>query len=230
MILWIIQSHTLYPVLVNPDTTHNPNNLPYKAAAKLKLQEQAGGEYTISLLQTYGMNPADDSCVTVTFPLEGNNDYVLREPEVQRLREIEIDPNGQHIYVLSAQGLGSTPGANDWVLVFDTNTGEELRISTNGVFQPSVETCQPAIGPGTSIPKAPSCLTISSDGNALYMTSALANANPFDVSAEVKGFSIDRSGGTVTGLSLTRTVNIDANELTNQWFWFRANSYYHQFG
>jgi len=196
------------PVLVVPEDTDPDQAIcPYKAAAKLQLNEQPDGTYTTSLLDIYGTDPAQDDCVTVD-PLAGC-EFVLREPDVQRGREIEIDASGQNVFVLSAQALGTN---NDWLLVFDEASGAELRISAGGTFpQPAAPSCAPT-GAGVPLPASPTAMALSACGDQLYLASSLANQDPSDVRTEVSVFDTQlNGGGGVTGLTLNRVIDIDNN-------------------
>jgi len=199
------------PVLVVPAGTDPEQGIcPYKAAAKLQLIEQPDGSYTVSLLRLYGTSPADDACVTVTPNFSCQ--LVVPNPDLQRLREIEIDPAGENLFVLSAQALGNN---NDWLLVFDEATGAELRVSRDGTYPaPTPMNCPAATGPGIPLPAAPTAMTISADGGALYLASSLGSADSQDVRTEVSAFTVQRAGSVVTGLTLDRLIDIDCNAAT----------------
>ena len=79
--------------------------------------------------QLYGKNPVDDPQATVQ-GLDCTG--VLLEPDVQQVREIEVDTRG-NLYVLSAQQIND----NDWLLVYDTTLGNtsEQRIDLSGVIE-----------------------------------------------------------------------------------------------
>ncbi|MCH7814197.1 MAG: hypothetical protein IID40_09275, partial [Planctomycetes bacterium] len=197
------------PVLVVVDP--NLSICPYKAAAKLQLTEQPDGTYTVDLLQVYGTDPSQDGCVTVDTTL--GCDFVFLHPDVQRVREIEIDASGQNVFVLSAQALEPN---NDWLLVFEESSGSELRISAGGTFpQPPPDSCPDSTGPGAPLPASPAAMTLSACGDQLYLASSLANSDPYDVRTAVLVFDLQRDpGGQVIGLSLNRTIELDANGAT----------------
>jgi len=93
----------------------------YRAAARLTLDPDNPGQYNLDRL--YGMDPWQDPNANTTTPPEAS------PYNVQKLREIEIDPAGNRLYVTASQGLNN----NDWLLIFDVRTGAEARIGLTGV-------------------------------------------------------------------------------------------------
>jgi len=162
------------PVLVAP----SGGGCPYKAAAKLQLQ--GGGNYNI--VELYGMNPTDDPSVTIT-PLYGCR--AILEPDVQQLREIEVDAFG-NLFVLSAQALN----ANDWVLMYDelTGTSSEQRVLISSFLE------------------GPTAMLASRVEDKLYLASSVNALQT--AQTRVFCFDIQRSGNTATGLILDETIDI----------------------
>ncbi len=203
------------PVLVVPDEYYtNPDQqiCPYKSAAKLALQEQPDGSYIVSLEQLYGIDPAEDACVTVDEFLDC--EFISWNPDIHRMREIEIDASGKNLFVLSAQALHEN---NDWLLVFDEATATELRISAGGTFpQPTSTSCPDATGDGVELPEAPTAMLFSEcDGNKLYMTSSTNGLDPYDVHSEISVFNVNYNGnGSVTGVMLDDVIDINYNDTT----------------
>jgi hypothetical protein len=117
------------PVLVVP-----PVNCPYKAAARLRLQDN--GVYSVDRL--YGQDPG-----IAPSPSFGCFSLVP-EPGKNYPREIEVDASG-NVFVLSAHALNS----NDWVLIYDKETGNTSEVAvpiSSHVTDPAAMAVSPAFG------------------------------------------------------------------------------------
>lgn len=168
-------------VYVVPVQVWSPvSQCPYRAAAKLILD----ANQPCQIAQIYGQDPAEDPQVTVTHYGCGT---VLLEPDVQQLREIEVDPWGT-LFVISSQQVND----NDWVLIYDEKQGNasEVRILASDVVE----------GPTSAL--------VSAAGDYLYLTSSVESApgsNP-----RIVRFAIERTENRVTGLvyeSQTAIIN-----------------------
>jgi len=165
------------PVLV----TSPGNECPYKAAAKLVLQNDPDPNYSIAMI--YGKDPSTDPDVTVTS--YGCDDIIL-EPDFQQIHEIEIDAFG-NLFVISSQALND----NDWILIYDEATGNasELRILL------------------TDVVEGLAALSVSSSDNRLYLASSV-NSLP-DAKTRVFRFNIQRSGNSVVGITFDDFIDIN---------------------
>ena len=143
----------------------------YNAAARLVLD----GNEPYRVTQVYGFDPMEDPNVTVT--IYGCGDILL-EPDVQRLRELELDNHG-NLFVTSSQQLND----NDWVLVYDVNEGNasERRFCISEVME----------GPGATL--------LSASGQSLYLASSIETGP--GSSPTVVRYTIERAGQRVVGLT-----------------------------
>ncbi|HVP09862.1 MAG TPA: hypothetical protein VMV94_01595, partial [Phycisphaerae bacterium] len=167
---------------VVPVQVTEPGHPAYKAAAKLQLD---GGSPPYTVQQLYGRNPYTDSRVTISAPYG----LVVFEPDFQQLRELEIDGQG-NLFVLSAQADND----NDWVLVYDQAVGNPSEVCI--LLSGGAPACCSAVG---STLEAPTAMVLSQDASTMYLSSSV-NA-PDASSTQVYRFTINRSGGSVTGLT-----------------------------
>jgi len=112
---------------------------------------------------------------------------ILLEPDVQQLREIEVDPWGT-LFVISSQQVND----NDWVLIYDEQQGNasEVRVLASDVVE----------GPTSAL--------VSAAGDYLYLTSSVESAPGSD--PKIVRFAIERTENGVTGLvyeSQTAIIN-----------------------
>jgi predicted outer membrane repeat protein len=169
------------PVSVDPQD----GNCPYMAAAKLELT--GGGNYNV--LQLYGKNPATDPCqCTSLLNCEGDLVY---EPDVQHLHEIEIDSDGNNLFVLTAHWCNQ----NNWILLYDEATGNDSEVRA------SLSDANVA---------GPMAMVVSSLEEKVYLASAANTSN--DLMTEVYRFSIDKTGPRATGLTYDGRVDINCPE------------------
>ncbi|MHC4623529.1 MAG: right-handed parallel beta-helix repeat-containing protein [Planctomycetota bacterium] len=169
------------PVSVDPQD----GNCPYMAAAKLELT----GDGNYDLLRLYGKNPSTDPCqCTTLINCEGDLVY---EPDVQHLHEVEIDSDGNNLFVLSAHSCNQ----NNWILVYDEETGNdsEVRVSL-----------------GDANLAGPVAMVVSSLEEKVYLASSAVTSN--ELMAEVYCFSINKTGHTVTGLAYDGHMDINCPE------------------
>ena len=155
------------PVMVEPTGI----GCPYQAAAKLRIQNNG----TFDLLEIYGKNPALDTDQRVFITDCNSVASVIYEPDVQHLREIEIDDSNS-LYVLSAQGP-----ENNWLLVYDKELGtpseKRLLLSDHNTSDPNL------VGP--------TAMVVSSHTNRLYL-SASVDPQP-DLISKIHKYIIDTS-------------------------------------
>jgi hypothetical protein len=164
---------------------------PYLAAAKLELT--GGGD--CNLVELYGKNPATDSDQNNPKSICNDpNDYVY-EPDVQHIREIEIDSYG-NVFVLSAHWENQ----NNWILIYDEAAGNSSEVR--------VWLSDPNDGDPNVI--APSAMVVSSHEEKIYLASSVSSSN--DLFAEVYCFSIDYTDHNVTGLTYEGFVEINCPE------------------
>jgi hypothetical protein len=178
------------PVMVDPQD----GNCPYMATAKLQLT--GGGNY--DLLNLYGRNPAEES---TSLPTDCSNVWnFLYDPDVYHLREVEVGPSGNHLFVLSSK-LYCDPNdpnvnkENNWVLIYDEATGNssEVRVQLSD---------HNVIGP--------TAMVVSSLEEKVYLASSADGPNePNDLMTEVYCFSVDKVGQTVVGLSYVYRLDIN---------------------
>lgn len=173
-------------VYVVPVVVHTCAGTHYRAAAKLHLL--GNGNYDV--LTTYGMDPFDDPTVTV----HGSGGDVFFEPDVQHLREIEVDADG-NLFVLSAQGLSAQ---DDWILIYDEAAGtpSERRINLN--------TRWPNRG-------GPTGLLISAyDPNDAFLTCSATTES--ELTTYVARLAIQRNATTAEDVSLAEEIAINNPE------------------
>lgn len=163
----------IVPVLVIPKT--GPK---YKAAAQLTL----GPNQSYDITQLYGKNPHEDPTQTVSGLGKGS---VMLEPDLQQLREIELDNRGQ-LYVISTRYEND----NDWVLVYDRDQGtdSEVRISLSDVLE------------------GPTAARVSATGDELWVSTSMNGME--DPNAYVYRFKIQRQDEQVTGLTYHEKITI----------------------
>jgi hypothetical protein len=170
----------IVPVLVEP----YDGNCPYMAAAKLQLT----GANNYNLVQLYGKNPATDPCQSHE-PNDCEGDLVY-EPDLQHLREIEIDSGG-NLFVLSSHWVN----ANNWILIYDEAVGNdsEVRVSLNDVEM---------VGP--------TAMVVSSSAEKLYLASSTLGPEdePNGLTTGVHSFSIEPA----TGLTYDGRLDINCPE------------------
>jgi len=163
---------------------------PYVGAARLRLT--GGGDYAVEAL--YGSNPSEVSTHTVT-----NESAVagfLNEPDLQHLQEIEIDPTGKHLFVLS----GCWHNQNNWVIVYDTEHPEPQG-TTIWLNDPNA---------GSVGLVGPSAMVVSAVSDALYMVSSAQNPNDQkDLVTEVYCYEMNREDGQVTELKFDHTITVE---------------------
>jgi hypothetical protein len=153
--------NTVYvvPVLVDP----NDGNCPYMAAAKLELT--GAGNY--DLRELYGKNPAEESA---PIPRDCNN--VIRfvyDRDVQHLHEIEIDSDGNSLFILSCVFGDDPDGRNDnnWILIYEEARGNDSEIR---VLLSDANEGDPNI-------TGPTAMVVSSFDEKLYLASSAAAPN-----------------------------------------------------
>jgi hypothetical protein len=166
------------PVLVEPPPGQG---CVYQAAAKLQLISP--GDY--NLVELYGKNPDPNQFFKPN--CDDTNEFVF-EPDVQHLREIEISPDGNSVFVLSTHWFN----ANNWILIYDEATGNssEVRVwlSDSNDGEPNL--------------MVPAAMTVSSFGDKLYLVSSARGPNdgPNDLTTGVYRFSIDEAGLTLENI------------------------------
>ncbi len=158
---------------VTPVVVNTPSGQVYKATAQLQLAEPADGSFTVT--QLYGINPYTETSVTFTTTVFGG---VVFEPDLQRMREVEVDRHG-NLYVVIALAAGD---ANDWISVYDTSVGNasEQRFNISAVV------------------RSPTAMLVSQAGDSIFVSSSINETT--DGETRVHRFSIERSGDAVTGL------------------------------
>ncbi|MHC4338166.1 MAG: dimerization/docking domain-containing protein, partial [Planctomycetota bacterium] len=190
------------PVQVTPPPGQG---CPYQAAAKLQLTQTS-----YNVLKLYGKNP--DPTWTLKTLCNDPNDFVY-SPDVQHLREIEIDANGNNLFVLSAHWINS----QNWILMFDeadANSPEaRVWLCDGNDNAPNVI--------------APTAMVVSSFEEKLYIASCVCGPNdePNDLTIGVWRFSIDKTGSEATGLTYDGHMDIncpqpdlcDANVCDSNW-------------
>lgn len=173
---------TLYitPVVVTPAN----GSCPYRAAAQLRLKPGEDPPYEVRAL--YGRNPAPESNV-----LSGDcESTVVPDIDTQQLRELAIDAT-ETLYVTSAQAVG----LNDYLLVYNGAA------SATGDFDPLVSV------PLDGWVDGPIALAPSHLEDMLYLASSVNALS--NVRTRVHRLRVQRTGGTVTGLTADGTVDIN---------------------
>jgi internalin A len=143
-------------VYVVPVLAEGTGGTKFKAAAKLKLNPGGvnGSDYSVETV--YGLDPADDLNQNIIILSEDIREQLL-EPDLQHLKEIEIDSRGEYIYVLSS----CWQNGNNWILIYDEDTGE-------------LQKCFNLSDPGDSVPdiNMPAAMEISFVKNKVYLSSS----------------------------------------------------------
>jgi parallel beta-helix repeat protein len=189
-------------VIIDEDTS-------YKAAIKLDIDTNKDGQRgDISILRLYGDNPKDISSIDANEPL-----YIVREPDYQHLREVEMDAEGDYLFVLSACGANE----NNYIFTYEALSNDPQGLQAN----PEAETF-PLNDPNTGVAElsAPSSMLISSKENRIYMVSSARdpidkNDVNFinDLEVKVYCFSFTKTGQqTIDDLNYAKTILIDFNE------------------
>ncbi|MCA9249510.1 MAG: right-handed parallel beta-helix repeat-containing protein [Phycisphaerales bacterium] len=164
------------PVLVSTSSGHV-----YKATAQLQLSEPSDGSFTVTEL--FGRNPHTDSSITVS-----TNDWgdVVFEPDLQRMRELEVDAHG-NLFVVSALAAGD---ANDWISVYETSVGNasEQRFSVSSVL------------------RSPTALFVSHETDFLYVSSSISETATGNT--RLHRFQLERTNDAVTDLIVDGTIDI----------------------
>jgi hypothetical protein len=131
----------------------------------------------------YGTDPKTDSTVTITSQDSGD---ILFEPDIQHQSEIEADDDG-NVYVLSSHWFND----NDWIVIYNAQQGN----------MSGIRVCLNDFGI-----EAPTAMTVSGDGDRLYLTSSVSDSN--DLVTQIYCFAISKSGQAATGLSQERIVDV----------------------
>ena len=132
-------------VYVVPVTVAVPSETPphsYRAAAKLRIT--GTGSYTVERL--YGDDPYHDSRVNASVP-EASSYYAYSPGE------IELDRDGQYVFVTSAFGLNN----NDWLLIYNEQTAAKQEVLLTDL---------------SADLKAPTAMLASATQDKLYLSSS----------------------------------------------------------
>ncbi|MFC1795418.1 hypothetical protein ACFL3Q_17760, partial [Planctomycetota bacterium] len=184
-------------------------NVSYKAAVKLDLDTNKDGQRgDISVLRLYGDNPEDISSIEAEYPL-----YIVHEPDYQHLREVELDADGNNLFVLSA----CSTNKNNWILAYEARSDDPQGSQEDPKVKPL-----PLNDPNTGVPdlSAPSSMLVSSIEDRIYIASSTrdpidtSDANFInDLEAKVYCFSFTKTGqNTIHGLYYEKTIFIGFNE------------------
>jgi hypothetical protein len=186
------------PVLVNA-----PNTCSYMAAAKLKLKR--AGDY--ELLKLYGKNPSEQGGPYLT-DCEGQ---IVYNPDFQHLHEIEVDSDGNNVFVLSfvlsshpdyRQGDPNYSKYDNWILIYNEATGNDSEVPV--LLSDPNDIYPDVIGP--------TAMVVSSVQDKLYLASSAHEQNdPNDLITEVYCFSVDKTDSDVN-LVYENTVQIACPE------------------
>jgi len=191
--------HPDYPgiVYVVPVRVKGTDGRGYKAAAKLKLTSDSisGSDYSVETV--YGLDPIDDPNQGITIFSESVRNELL-EPDLQHLKEIEIDSRGEYLYVLSS----CLHNENNWILVYDEDTGD-----LEGYVNLS--------NPCDNLPdiNMPTAMVVSSINDRVYLSSSERSDNESgDLTVKVYCFSIHRepqaAAGSTIQLGFDRVIEI----------------------
>ncbi len=132
----------------------------------------------------FGTDPNTDSTITITSQDSGD---ILFEPDIQHQSEIEVDADG-NVYVLSSHWYND----NDWIVIYNAQEGN----------MSGIRVCLNDFGI-----EAPTAMTVSDDGDRLYLTSSVSDSN--DLVTQIYCLAISKNGQQMaTGLSLERTIDV----------------------
>ena len=196
-------------VYIVPVRVVTDKNVSYKAAVKLDLDTNKDGKRgDISILRLYGDNPDDISSIEAKDPL-----YIVGEPDYQHLREVELDADGNNLFVLSA----CSTNKNNWILAYEARSDDPQGWQEDPNVKPL-----PLNDPNIGVPdlSAPSSMLVSSAADRIYMASSARepvdtnNVNFMnDLETKVYCFSFTKTGRqTIDGLYYEKTIFIDFNE------------------
>lgn len=164
-------------VYVVPVRVKDTDSRGYKAAAKLKLTPNSisGSDYSVETV--YGLDSTEDPNQSITIFSESVREELL-EPDLQHLKEIEIDSRGEYIYVLSS----CWQNGNNWILIYDEDTGD-------------LQKCFNLSDPCDSLPdiNMPTAMVVSSINDRIYLSSSERSGyESKDLIVKVYCFSIHR--------------------------------------
>jgi len=116
------------------------------------------------------------------------------QPDVYHLHEIEIDPDGKNLFLLSRYWLNRDNREN-WILIYDEERGNDSEVVHKWLSDPSDG--QPDVD-------GPTAMLVSSSGDTLYLASSVDSlSEPNDLITEVYGFTMSTNGKRVVNLTLT---------------------------
>ena len=183
-------SRTVYVVPVQ--VTGSTNTGSYPAAAKVRLSSAVSGGYTVEAL--YGWDPAADPNQK-NEPNEAYCKHIVREPDMQHLREVEVDDRGR-VYVLSSlmSQSGNTISKNSWILIYDATKPDKRQ----------------AISLASVNLLGPTAMVVSKTGDRLYLTSmdTASDVDPNGPTTKVYSFSIVALANERLDLELDCTLTI----------------------
>jgi len=182
----------LVPVEVDPQD----GNCPYMAAAKL----QVTGEGRYDIVKLYGKNPARESS---RFPRDSKRIvHFTYDPDHYHLREVEIDSQGESLFVLSSI-LGEEANNNNWLLMYDEGEGNDSQVPV--LLSDPCNTDPDILGP--------TAMVVSSRDEVYLASSVIDRNDPNGLATEVYCFSVARdSNGKPRGLAYADTITIDCPE------------------
>jgi hypothetical protein len=182
----------IVPVHVEPP---EGQGCPYQAAAKLQITETG-----YNVLKLYGMNPATDPNQCNTKSICNEPDDFVYNPDVQHLREIEISPDGNNLFVLSAHWVN----LNNWILIYDEAAANSPEVR--------VWLCDPNDNSPNVV--APTAMVVSSFYEKLYLASSVSGPNnePNDLATGVYRFSINKTDHKATGLTYEGYLGVSCPE------------------
>jgi hypothetical protein len=169
----------------------------YKAAAKLKLtpESTSGADYSVETV--YGLDPTEDLNQSITILSESVRNQLL-EPDLQHLKEIEIDSRGEYLYVLSS----CWQNENNWILIYNEDTGD-------------LQGCVNLSDPNDNLPdiNIPTAMVVSSIYDRVYLCSSeRSDDESGDLIAKVYCFLIHQESqvgaGSTIHLKFDRVIEI----------------------
>ncbi len=169
---------TLY---VCPIVIHRSAQEPaYKAAGKLT---RSGTSWTLTAV--YGRDPSDASTTTNVLP----GGTTAPKPDLQHLREIEIDAHGR-LFITTAHAIDG----QNFILVYDTANPDTPELQVPLDLDRGL--CPELADPNEACLITPTALTLAPDGDTLYVASSTDRLADGDT--RIYRFSLSRTGGHVT--------------------------------
>ena len=151
--------------------------------------------------QIYGLDPAVDPCIGVSFP-PGDCWKLGLNPDYQRIKELAHD--GTNLFVISASAF-----VDDYLITYETNASNAgYRISNNGVqaIPAPLGACQNPAPLGVSLPENPTAMFVDPVADLLFLAKGASVGDGLETEVYIYELVHD-GGGRVAGIQTPAGIN-----------------------